>query len=60
VRFPNGMAEATRLQAQKIFIGLSTEGALRQTVASSGRPMRELYYALLGAAAFNLLHFDIE
>jgi hypothetical protein len=29
-------------------------------VASSGRPMRELYYALLGAAAFNLLHFDIE
>ena len=44
----------------KDFIGLSTEGALRQTLASSGRPMRELYDALLGAAAFNLLHFDTE
>jgi hypothetical protein len=38
--------------------GLSTEGALRQTLASSGRPMRELYDG--GAAAFNLLHFDTE
>ena len=42
----------------KDFLGLSTEGALRRTLASSGRPMRELYDALLGAAAFNLLHFD--
>ena len=42
----------------KEFIGLSTEGALQRTLASSGRPMRELYDALLGAAAFNLLHFD--
>jgi nitrite reductase/ring-hydroxylating ferredoxin subunit len=40
------------------FIGLSIEGALRRTLASSGRPMRELYDALFGAAAFNLLHFD--
>jgi len=40
------------------FIGLSIDGALRRTVASSGRPRRELYDALLGAAAFNLLHFD--
>ncbi|MGA8761070.1 MAG: Rieske 2Fe-2S domain-containing protein [Stellaceae bacterium] len=40
------------------FIGLSVEGALRRTLASSGRPVRELYDALLGAAAFNLLHFD--
>jgi nitrite reductase/ring-hydroxylating ferredoxin subunit len=40
------------------FIGLSIDGALRRTLASSGRPMRELYDALLGAAAFNLLHFD--
>lgn len=40
------------------FIGLSVDGALRRTVASSGRPMRELYDALVGAAAFNLLHFD--
>jgi hypothetical protein len=40
------------------FIGLSIDGALRRTLASSGRPIRELYDALLGAAAFNLLHFD--
>lgn len=40
------------------FAGLSIEGALRRTVASSGRPARELYDALLGAAGFNLLRFD--
>ncbi|HTT85591.1 MAG TPA: Rieske (2Fe-2S) protein [Rhizomicrobium sp.] len=32
--------------------------ALQRTIASSGRPPREIYDALLGAAAFNLLHFD--
>jgi nitrite reductase/ring-hydroxylating ferredoxin subunit len=40
------------------FVGLSIEGTLRRTLASSGRPMRELFDALLGAAASNLLHFD--
>jgi nitrite reductase/ring-hydroxylating ferredoxin subunit len=40
------------------FVGLSIEGAMRRTVTSSGRPARELYDALLGAAAFNLLRFD--
>jgi nitrite reductase/ring-hydroxylating ferredoxin subunit len=40
------------------FIGLSVDGALRRTLASSSRPMRELYDALLGAGLFNLLHFD--
>jgi hypothetical protein len=40
------------------FVGLSSDGALRRTLASSGRPMRELYGALLGTAAFNILHFD--
>ncbi|HJU18246.1 MAG TPA: Rieske 2Fe-2S domain-containing protein [Stellaceae bacterium] len=40
------------------FAGLAIEGALRRTLAASGRPMRELYDALLGTAAFNLLHFD--
>jgi nitrite reductase/ring-hydroxylating ferredoxin subunit len=40
------------------FIGLSVDGALRRTLASSGRPMREVYDALLGASLFNLLHFD--
>ncbi len=41
------------------FIGLSIDGALKRTLASSGRPAREIYDALLGAAAFNLLHFDL-
>ena len=40
------------------FIGLTIDGALKRTLASSGRPARELYDALLGAAAHNLLHFD--
>ena len=33
------------------FVGLSIDGALKRTVASSGRPMHELFDALLGAAA---------
>jgi hypothetical protein len=41
------------------FIALSVDGALRRTVASSRRPMRELYDALLGAGLYNLLHFNI-
>jgi hypothetical protein len=40
------------------FIGLSVDGALRRALASSGRPMHQLYDALLGASLFNLLHFD--
>ena len=40
------------------FAGRSVDGVLHQTFASSGRPMRELYDGLLGAAVFNLLHFD--
>jgi nitrite reductase/ring-hydroxylating ferredoxin subunit len=40
------------------FIGASIDGALKHTLASSGRDVRELYDALLGAAAWNLLHFD--
>lgn len=40
------------------FVGLSIDGALKRTLASSGRPVREIYDALLGAAAWNLLHFD--
>ena len=39
-------------------IGLSVDDALRRTLASSGRPMHELYDALLGAGLFNLLHFN--
>jgi hypothetical protein len=40
------------------FIGLSVDGALKRVTASSGRPVRELFDALLGAAAHNFLHFD--
>jgi nitrite reductase/ring-hydroxylating ferredoxin subunit len=41
------------------FIGLTIDGALKRTLASSGRPPRELYDALLGASAWNLLHFNL-
>jgi len=41
------------------FIDLGVDGALRGALASSGRPIQELYDALLGAALFNLLHFDM-
>ena len=40
------------------FIGLSVDAALARALASSARPAAELYDALLGAAAWNLLHFD--
>jgi nitrite reductase/ring-hydroxylating ferredoxin subunit len=40
------------------FVGLSIDAALERTVQSSGRPSRELYDALLGAAGWDLLHFD--
>ena len=41
------------------FIGLSTPAILKRLAASSGRPPAELYDALLGAAAWSLLHFDL-
>jgi hypothetical protein len=41
------------------FIGLSVDAILRRLLRSSGRPWRELYDALVGAAAWNLLHFDL-
>ncbi len=60
--YPTALAEWDRsgTVAARVsdFIGLSIDGALRRTLASAGRPMRELYDALLGAAAFNLLHLD--
>ncbi len=42
------------------FRGLSVEKCLRRVVESSGRNPRDLYDALLGAAAWNLLHFDVK
>jgi nitrite reductase/ring-hydroxylating ferredoxin subunit len=40
------------------FTGASIDGVLKRTLSSSGRAVRELYDALLGAAAWNMLHFD--
>jgi len=42
------------------FIGLSIDAALTRLLQSSARPLRELYDALLGAAAWNLLHYDLS
>jgi nitrite reductase/ring-hydroxylating ferredoxin subunit len=52
-------AEGGQKAAAGDFIGLSIDGALKRLLASSGRPPREIYDALLGAAAWNLLHFDL-
>jgi nitrite reductase/ring-hydroxylating ferredoxin subunit len=40
------------------FVGSSIDGALKRALTSAGRNPRELYDALLGAAAWNLLHYD--
>jgi nitrite reductase/ring-hydroxylating ferredoxin subunit len=40
-------------------IGLPVEALLKRVLLSSGRPKRELFDALLGAAAWNLAHFNI-
>ena len=40
------------------FIGVSIDGALKRTLASCGRTVREVYDALMGAAAWNLLNFN--
>lgn len=45
--------------AAKDFLGLTIDGALKRTLASSHRPPREVYDALLGAAAWNLARFDL-
>ena len=42
------------------FIGLTVAAILRRLVASAGRPPAELFDALLGAAAWNMLHFDVS
>src|ERR1043166_7986018 len=51
--------EAAEPVLAKDFVGLSIDGALKRVLASSDRALRELYDAPLGAAAFNLLHFDL-
>jgi nitrite reductase/ring-hydroxylating ferredoxin subunit len=42
------------------FQGLGIDAILKRTLQSSGRPEQELYDALLGAAAWNQLHFDTD
>ncbi|MGH6876630.1 MAG: Rieske (2Fe-2S) protein [Rhizomicrobium sp.] len=49
-------SEAARAESMA---GASIDDALRCTAASSGRAPLEIYDALLGAAAFNLLRFDV-
>ena len=46
--------------ASESFVASSINDALRLTVASSGRPARQIYDALIGAAAYNLLRFDTD
>jgi nitrite reductase/ring-hydroxylating ferredoxin subunit len=41
------------------FIGLNVDAILKRTLQSSGRPVREIYDALIAAGAWNLLHFDL-
>jgi hypothetical protein len=41
------------------FKELSIDSVLKRVLASSGRPTREIYDALVGAAAWNLNHFDL-
>jgi nitrite reductase/ring-hydroxylating ferredoxin subunit len=41
------------------FIALSVDAILKRTLASSGRPVREIHDALVAAGAWNLLHFDL-
>jgi nitrite reductase/ring-hydroxylating ferredoxin subunit len=40
------------------FVGLSIDAALSRVLQSAGQEPRKLYDALLGAAAWNLLHFN--
>src|SRR5215469_12167292 len=53
-------ASRTRPALADDFIGLSTPAILKRLSASSGLPPTEIYDALLGAAAWNLLHFDAD
>jgi nitrite reductase/ring-hydroxylating ferredoxin subunit len=41
------------------FIGLNVDAILKRTLESSGRPVCDIYDALLAAGAWNLLHFDL-
>ena len=49
-----------RPAATEDFIGLSVAAILKRLAASAGRPPTELFDALVGAAGWNLLHFDFD
>jgi nitrite reductase/ring-hydroxylating ferredoxin subunit len=50
--------KGTRPARPEDFIGLPVDAVLKRVLESSGRAPGEVYDALLGAAAWNLLHFD--
>jgi len=52
-------ARKARLAASD-FEGLPVDKALRKLSDASGRDTRELYDIMLGAAAYNLFHFNLE
>ena len=51
-------AASRRLRSEDL-LGLSVEACLRRVVESSGTDPHRLYEAALGAAGWNLLHFDL-
>jgi len=51
---------AARPLAREDLQGLSVEKCLKRIVESSGSEPRQLYDALLGAAAWNLFHFNLK
>jgi nitrite reductase/ring-hydroxylating ferredoxin subunit len=55
--WPSGGAKPLRAED---LTGLSVAGVLKRVTASAGRPRRELFDALLGAAGWNLLHFQLD
>ena len=52
--------QRTRPAETADLIGLSAPAILKRLTASAGRPPTELFDALLGAAGWNMLHFDFE
>ncbi|MGH6972465.1 MAG: Rieske 2Fe-2S domain-containing protein, partial [Caulobacteraceae bacterium] len=51
--------EAKPIAAEDL-AGQSVKGALKRLGRSAGRPVRELYDAVLGAAGWNMLHFELS
>ena len=56
----NWSAGGVRAIGAEDLTGLSVNGALRRVAQSAARPPREIFDALLGAAGWSLLHFDLR